>query len=765
MSTAEHTITLARIRKRDGTVVTHDADRIARAVNAAFKESKEGGDVAASNIASKVTEGLYRRLRTAPSLYAERPYDFSVEDIQDMVEVALMREGFVATAKAYILYRDERNKERAKFGVVPAELRAKHDESMKYFSNDLAWVTYTRSYARWLEEEERRETWIETVRRYMDFMRETIGDKLDHLEYREIEESILRMDVMPSMRLMWSAGDAARRCNVAGYNCSYIAPTCIRDFGEIVYLLMCGTGVGFSCESHTVHQLPQVKRFTGKKRETHVIADSKEGWGDALILGMETWFAGDDIDFDYSELRDAGARLKVMGGKSSGPEPLRKLLQFARMKIRAKAGRHLTPIDVHDIVCMIGDAVVAGGVRRSALISLSDLDDRDMQEAKSGGDWRKKYPQRQNANNSAVYETKPSEMEFMAEWFALMKSYSGERGIFNRGSLVSQIPERRKETLMPKIDTCGVNPCGEIILPNKGFCNLTEGVIRATDTAETLKRKVRIAAILGTYQSMLTKFEYLSDEWRKNAEEERLLGVSLTGQWDNIKLSQDPVLLRELRDIAVSTNIEFAARFGINASRAVTCVKPSGTVSLLVDCASGMHARWSEYYIRRMEMSATDSLFKMLRDQGVPIHPKPGQTMENATTFLVEFPVKAPEGALLRSDVHAKEQLEHWLKVKQNFTEHNPSVTIDIAEGEWFEVGDWVQKNWDSIGGLSFLPRDDTVYELAPYEACTKETFEAMLKRWENVDLAKLFVYEKEDGTTGSKTFACVGNSCEVSFA
>jgi ribonucleoside-triphosphate reductase len=756
------TLSALRIKKRDGTVVGHDSSRITVAVFKAMNEVGVGDHDAAIEISRLVTEELMNRLSANPARFADDDHDFTVEKIQDLVEVMLMRSSLEPVAKAYILYRSSRAARRAKTGIIPAHLREKVDASKLHFRNPLAEFVYFRSYSRWIEDEQRRETWIETVERYMSFMREKLGEKLTEAEYAEVKSAILDMDVMPSMRLMWSAGDAARASNVTAYNCSFIAPTCIRDFGEIVYLLMCGTGVGYSVEHHTVYQLPQVKRSSGLHHGTHVIGDSKEGWADALIAGMEAWYAGDDIDFDYSELRAAGARLKTMGGKSSGPEPLRKLLEFARMKIRARAGRHLTPLEVSDIICMIGDAVVAGGVRRSALICLSDLDDHDMRHAKGEADWRKNHPHRQNANISAVYESKPNAVEFLNEWTALIASHSGERGIFNRGGLTFQIPERRRKTFMQYLETCGTNPCGEITLRNKQFCNLTEGVVRSTDTRESLKNKIRIAAILGTYQSTLTDFSYLSDEWKKNCEEERLLGVSLTGQWDNITLINDPELLRELRDHAIAVNAEYAARFGVNPSTAVTCVKPSGTVSLLADTSSGMHARFAPYYIRRIEINATDSLFKMLRDQGVPYVPKWGQTMENATTFLIEFPVKAPEGSTVRHDVAASDQLEHWLLLKKNFTEHNPSVTIDVAPDEWIETANWVYTNWDSVGGLSFLPRDDTVYTLAPFEACTQEVYEHMLARWASVDFAKIVGYEREDETQGSRQFACVGNSCEL---
>jgi ribonucleoside-diphosphate reductase alpha chain len=528
-----------------------------------------------------------------------------------------------------------------------------------------------------------------------------------------------------------------------------------------MYLSMCGTGVGFSVESNTVQQLPQIKKQTGKKAKTHVVGDSKEGWADALAIGLKTWYEGEDIDFDYSQLRPAGARLMTMGGKSSGPEPLRSLINFAREKIFRRQGKRLSNIDVHDIICKIGEVVVSGGVRRSALISLSELEDHDMRNAKSGQFYLNE-PQRMIANNSATYTQKPTITEFVDEWTALMKSGSGERGIFNRGSLMKQLPARRAKNFSGYIDTAGTNPCGEIILRSKQFCNLSEVVVRADDTKESLLRKVRLAAMLGTYQSSLTNFRYLSKEWKKNCEEERLLGVSLTGQWDNPDPMHDAELLAELRDAAIETNKIYAKRLGINASTAVTCVKPSGTVSQLVDASSGMHPRHAPYYIRRIRISATDSLFRMLRDQGVPYAPEVGQNMETAATYVIDFPVKAPGGSTFKNDLSAIDQLDHWKIVKQHFTEHNPSVTVSIGEDEWLKVATWVYENWEIVGGLSFLPRENHVYQLAPYEEINKQQYEELLKRWEHIDFSKIVTYEKIDETQGAKELACSSGVCEI---
>jgi ribonucleoside-diphosphate reductase alpha chain len=462
-----------------------------------------------------------------------------------------------------------------------------------------------------------------------------------------------------------------------------------------------------------------------------------------------------------------------MGGKASGFEPLQRLLDFTREKMLARQGRRLRAIDVHDIICTIGDCVVSGGVRRSAMISLSDLDDTNIRDAKKGAFYINE-PQRMLANNSAVYIHKPSNTEFIDEWTALMKSGSGERGIFNRESLARTLPERRIKVLKEHggyfdpsgqniIGPIGTNPCGEIILQSKQFCNLSEVVARAEDTEESLLKKIRLATILGTYQASLTHFPYLSKEWKENCEKEALLGVSVTGQWDS-KVARDPKVLSKLKNEVNKTNRIYAQRFGINPSTCTTAVKPSGTLSQTVDCSSGMHPRHAPFYIRRIRISATDSLFKMLKDQGVPYNPEVGQSKENATTYVLEFPVKAPHGSIYKDDITAIDQLEHWKVVKLNYTEHNPSVTVSVGEDEWIEVANWVYKNWDIVGGLSFLPRDNHVYQLAPYEAIDEKRYEELSKRLENIDYSKIITYEKTDELDLKKELACVGNVCEIAL-
>jgi ribonucleoside-diphosphate reductase alpha chain len=742
------------IQKRDGTIVPFDLAKIVSAIHKGMLVVNEGSLEEAELVATKVFADLVRITKKYPNFVP------TVEGIQDSVEKELILSEYVKTAKEYILYRQERARLREQGVSVPPKVRKLTAESKKYFRNSLGELVYYRSYSKWIEEESRRETWIETVDRYMDYMKSKMGAKLKTAEYAELRESILKQEVMPSMRMFQFAGRAVEKTNVCAYNCSFIAPSCLQDFGEIMYLSMCGTGVGFSVESKNIQSLPQIKIQTKKKLPTFVIPDTKEGWADALVFGMKTWYDGHDVDFDFSKIRPSGARLKIMGGRASGPDPLIRLLKLVGEKVMKKQGRRLSNLDAHDIICSIGDCVVSGGVRRSALISLSDLDDETMRDAKKG-QFYLTDPQRSIANNSAVYMQKPSSVEFMDEWVALMKSGSGERGIFNRGSLAKMLPERRIKALKGHIEDLGTNPCGEIILPSKSFCNLSEVVARFEDDEKTLLKKARLATILGTYQSTLTNFGYLSKEWKENCERERLIGVSITGQWDCPAIRNEE-MLRKMRKEVLKVNEIYAKRFGINASTCTTCVKPSGTVSQTVDCSSGMHTRHAPYYIRRVRISATDSLFKMLKDQGVPYFPEVGQSKESATTFVLEFPIKAPKAAVYKDSLTAIEQLEFWKMVKINYTEHNPSITISVGENEWILVANWVYENWDIVGGLSFLPRSEHVYQLAPYEEIDEKRYNELSEKMRNIDFSKIITYEKHDETEAKKELACSGGTCEV---
>lgn len=753
--TKEDLKTITQIRKRSGEVVPFNIEKITKAALGALKAGGEGGEVEAAFIARKV----YHDLLKLKKVSGREEFAPTVEMIQDLVEEELIIEDFVKTVKSYILYRQEHKQYRTDKGSISLETKKAVETSSKYFSNPYAEFIFYQMYSRWVDKLSRRETWIETVDRFMNFMKEDIKNKLTEEEYRDVRLAILNQDICPSMRLFWSAGAPCRKSNVWAYNCSYIAPTKLQDFGEIMYILMCGAGLGFAVESENVQQLPQIKKQTGKKLKTHVVEDSKEGWADAFVLALRSWFSGKDIDFDYSEVRPEGSRLKTAGGRASGQQPLINLMDFAKDKILAKQGRRLSNIDVHDIVCQIGLIVVAGGVRRSALISLSELDDIEMRDAKKGQFYMTE-PQRSMSNNSAIYDSKPTAEQFLDEWTALIKSKSGERGIYNRGSLDKQMPARRWETFKDQSQT-GLNPCGEINLRSKQFCNLTSIVVRGNDTEQTLRRKMELATIIGTYQSTLTDFGYLSKEWKKNCEEERLLGVSITGYYDS-ELVRDDEVLKMLRSVGVETNKKYAKRFGINQSTAITCVKPHGNSSQMLDTASGMHPRYAPYYVRRVRISRTDPMLKLAKDQGVPCFPEVGQTEDNASTFVLEFPVKSPAGSVFKKDVSALELIKEWKRLKQNFTEHNPSVTISVGEDEWIEISNFIYENWDVVGGLSFLPRNDHVYKLAPYQEIDKDEYEKRIRALGKLDFAKLTYYEQQDNTIGAKELACVSGACEI---
>lgn len=748
-------IKLTEVRKRDGSVVTFDQSRITVAIGKAMKASGEGEERAALQVSNAVLKELLKQVQKGGKGYLP-----SVEGVQDTVERQLVAHNLPQVAKSYILYRQRRTELRQERGEVPKEVRALAAESKKYFRNQLSEFVYYTTYSRWLEDKNRRETWLETIDRYVAFMRQNLADKLKDKEYSEIKEYMLGMKALGSMRLLQFAGRPVERDNVAAYNCAYIAPAAWQDFGEIIYILMRGTGIGYSVEEQTVGLLPMIKRQAGDKPSVYVIPDTAEGWADALVHGMKVWSGGRDVTFDYSQLRPRGARLKTMGGRSSGPDPLKNLLNFTRERMLARQGRRLKTIDAHDIICKIGGVVVAGGVRRSALISLSDLDDAEMREAKNG-QFYLNQPQRSMANNSVAYNEKPTMDQFLDEWINLAKGGSGERGIFNRGGLKAQLPTRRWKVFESGLETSGTNPCGEIVLKSKQFCNLTEVVARPEDTEETLMEKVRVATILGTYQATLTNFPYLSKDWKRNCEEEALLGVSITGQWDCPAL-QKPAVFRKLKEVAIETNRKYAERFGINRSTCITTVKPSGNGSQLFDSSSGMHPRHAPYYIRRVRIESHNPIFKMLKDMGVPHHPEVGHNPETATTFVLEFPIKSPKSRVFKDDLTALEQLEYWKMVKENYTEHNPSTTISVSDEEWLRVGNWVYENWDLVGGLSFLPRSNHVYRLAPYEAITEEQYQALASKFPVIDFSKLVLYETEDATEVKKELACASGTCEI---
>jgi ribonucleoside-diphosphate reductase alpha chain len=618
-------------------------------------------------------------------------------------------------------------------------------------------------YSRFLWDQGRRESWEETISRFFDFFDAHLKENHNYdinVIRKEIEDAVLSQKVMPSMRCVMTAGEALKRENVAAYNCSYVAVNSPRSFDEILYILMNGTGVGFSVESKDVEQLPLIAESFYPSDTTIMVADSKLGWAKALKELVHLLYSGQIPKWDLSKVRPAGTPLKTFGGRASGPEPLDALFKFCVAKFKGAAGRRLNTLECHDIVCKIADIVVVGGVRRSALISLSDLNDDRMRTAKSG-QWWQDESQRALANNSAIYKEKPDIGLFMEEWKSLYESKSGERGIFNRASAKATVIKHGRRD--PNYDF-GTNPCSEIILRDKEFCNLTEVVIRATDTMEDLKQKVRLASILGTWQSTLTNFRYLSSAWKKNCEEERLLGVSLTGIMDNeLTNGKKPGLagrLEELRAVAVAANAEFAAQLGIPQSAAVTCVKPSGTVSQLCDSASGIHARHNPYYIRTVRADKKDPLAALMIDAGVPVE---DCAMRPDNVYVFSFPMKAPENAVFRTDMTAIEQLELWVTYQDHWCEHKPSVTISVKEHEWLDVGAWVYNHFDKMSGVSFLPFSDHVYKQAPYQDIEKEEYEAFsAKMPRSIDWNKLKDYEKTDTTTGAQELACVAGGCEV---
>ncbi len=628
--------------------------------------------------------------------------------------------------------------------------------TQNYLSTDYQSFIHKSRYARWLDEEGRRESWAETVSRYITNI---VKPNIDDFTAKEIEESILDLQVMPSMRSMMTAGPAADRDNTCMYNCSYLPIDDPKAFDEAMFILLCGTGVGFSVERQFISKLPEVPELFDSDT-TVVVKDSKEGWAKSLRQVMALLWAGEIPQWDVSRVRPAGARLKTFGGRASGPAPLVDLFNFVVRIFKNAQGRKLSSIECHDIMCKIGEVVVVGGVRRSAMISLSNLSDDRMRHAKSG-QWWENEPQRALANNSVSYTEKPDAVSFMREWMSLVESGSGERGIFNREASKKQAAKFGRRD--PEWDF-GTNPCSEIILRPNQFCNLTEVVVRATDSLEELARKVRHATILGTIQSTYTKFPYLRKMWQRNTEEERLLGVSLTGIMDNPLMTTAnkglDKTLEHLRNIAVETNVEWADRLGIEPSAAISCVKPSGTVSQLVDSSSGIHPRHSEYYIRTVRGDNKDPLTQFMKDQGIPNEP---DVMKPDATTVFSFPVKSPNKAIVTSDLSAISQLETWLMYQRHWCEHKPSITCNVRKDEWFSVGAFVYKHFDEMSGVSFLPYNEHTYQQAPYQEVGKHDYNMLLSVMpDEIDWAGLSEYEKDDNTVAMQTMACSGDVCEI---
>lgn len=634
-------------------------------------------------------------------------------------------------------------------------------------------------YSRWLEKENRRETWEETVARYFDFFTKHLKkqhnfDLSDDLR-KELEQSILGMKVMPSMRCLMTAGPALERDNIAGYNCAFQGINEQKVFDEVLYILMNGTGNGFSVESFNVRHMPTVAEDFHPSNTVIVVDDSKVGWAKGTKELITLLYQGQIPKWDLSKLRPAGAKLKTFGGRASGPDPLDSLFRFLVSVFQEAEGRPLTNLECHDVICKIAEVVVVGGVRRSALISLSDLSDNEMRDAKSGA-WWESTSHRSLANNSAVYDKKPSMKTFINEWTSLYNSHSGERGLFARYAISKQIERMnkfRKDVFGDKARmrdpnyTFGTNPCSEIILRDKQFCNLSEVVVRAEDTAETLAEKVRLATILGTFQSTLTNFKYISKKWKNNTEDERLLGVSLTGILDNTLTSGKELgpdgtakLLEKLKAVAIDTNLMFAELIGIPSSTAITCVKPSGTVSALVGSASGIHTRHAPYYIRNVRADKKDPLAQLMVDMGFPVE---DDVMKADHTYVFSFPTKAPENSVFRDDLTAIEHLELWKLYQLHWCEHKPSITISVKEDEWLDVGNWVYQNFDFMTGVSFLPFSEHIYRQAPFQECSEDDYNNLLTKMpEKVDWSVLTLYEKDDTTTGTQELSCAAGGCEI---
>jgi ribonucleoside-diphosphate reductase alpha chain len=732
-----------QIVKRDGRIVDFDPERIEQALRRCYASLDDEPQ-------TPVEEILHRVVNVVAAKY-DLP---TVEGVQDIVEMVLQAAGEYAAAKHYILYRAEHAKMRVQ-RPVPDDVREAFDASAGYFPTQLQKFQFYDKYSRFNYELGRRETWIETVDRAVEYLRELSDYRLSAETYARIREGILNMKVMPSMRLLAMAGPAARRNNIAIYNCSYMPVDSIASFVEALIISMSGCGVGFSVERQYVEQFPRIARQTGAAPALHVVGDSSEGWANAVRIGLEAWFNGEDVVFDYSEVRPAGMPLRVKGGRASGPEPLRKMLDFARTRILSRQGGFIRPLDAHDIMCAVGDAAVSGGVRRTAMISLFDYDDSEMRHCKDGDFWRNNS-QRWNANNSAVWpERELSQTEITRFVLDMVESGRGEPGIFNRKAAIESRPDRRAAAVF------GTNPCGEIILRPYQFCNLTSAVARPDDDLQSLTEKVELATIIGTIQSMATYFPGLRDEWRKNCEEERLLGVDLNGQMDS-PAAQDPSIQESLRATIVATNAHYAELLGIRQSASCSCVKPSGNSSQLLNSASGLHARWAPHYIRNVRVGTHSPVLKVLSDAGVPMDPENGQTKDNATTWVVHFPVKAPEAAITRNQRTALEQCEFWLQNKLHYTEHNPSVTITYNENEVLDIIKWIWNHQDKIGGMAFLPAYDAQYDQMPYVDITGEEFERLNEEFPDIDFSKIYRYEEEDLTTAAQEFACLAGGCDV---
>lgn len=747
--TAVCSLDLKKVKKRDGSLDSFDSHKISLAIEKCFKNGIGSSDEEAQAASAKVTKAVVNIFTKKDEVEIE------VESIQKVIIQQLWALGYFDAAEQYTLFKEKRRQERIDHPVDPA-LQQMVEEDRKYFPTALQYYQFISKFSKWNEVLGRRETWGECVDRVMNFFssKEFYG-KLSEEDDKDLRAYLQRMDATPAMRVIQMAGPALERCEVGVYNCSYLPICDIKSFSELLYILMQGTGAGFSVERQYVNLIPPVIRQTGKAPKKITVIDDTEGWCDALDAGLNAWVSGKDVEFDFSNIRASGTRLKTKGGRASGPGPLMELMAFAKNLILSKQGESLSDIDCHDLACKVGKIVQVGGVRRASEISLSDLNSTSMRDAKSGTWWNNNL-QRTMANNSAVYVKKPSDIEFMEEWTALAKSGSGERGIFNREGVNASLPKRRKP------NTFGTNPCAEIILRPYQFCNLSIVVARENDTAETLAKKVRIATIFGTMQSCLTNFKYIRKEWKDNCEEERLLGVDITGQMDCPLLRPGSPgrekLLANLKNVVSQTNEEYAKKFGIPRSAADTCVKPSGDSAVMFGCSSGIHARFSDYYIRRVREKSDSPVAHMLIDAGVPWIP----AAEDPALLAFEFPCASPKGAIIKTQQTAIDQLDNWLTWKRHWAEHSVSATIYVEPGEWLSACQWVYNNFDEISGISFLPRDNGTYTSTPYEEIDEAEYKRRVEAFPQVDWAKLSRYEKTDQTESAQTYACTSGVCEL---
>lgn len=740
------------VKKRNGDVVLWDSERVRNAALKALNEAY-GPPGVNDTAAEKIARTVYAAVEED---YGNPNRTVGVEEIQDTVESTMMSYGFYEAAKLYILYRENRRQARED-RPVPPDVVAAFAESAGYFKTPLQQFQFYDKYSRFNYELGRRETWVETVDRCVDYLVELSENLLNDSEYARIRRAILEMRAMPSMRLLAMAGAPARRNSMAIYNCSYQPIDSLDAFSEALLISMAGCGVGFSVEGRYVGKIGCVaERIPDAPIGTWIIEDSAEGWADALRHGIERWMLGYDVNFDYSLIRPAGAVLRTKGGRASGKGPLKEMLDGIRSRILAREGRQLRPIDCHDMMCMVGGAAVSGGVRRTAMISLFDEDDYEMLTCKDG-DFDKLHPYRWHANNSAVRSksSMDNQHEFAARFLEMVEGGRGEPGIFSRDVAESLKPPRRESA------EWGTNPCGEIVLRPFQFCNLSAAIVRGDDTFETLAEKVEIAAMIGTIQSLATNFPGMRDIWEKNCQEERLLGVDITGQMDNPSLLT-PENFEKLRQVAVSVNAELAGIFGINPSASVTCVKPSGNTSQLVDCASGLHARWSPYYVRNVRVAAGSPLARVLIDAGAPLSPENGEDPHDPKTWVVSFPVAAPVGAITRNSRSAVEQCEWWLRNKVNWTEHNPSVTITYKPDEVIDLMKWAWDHRDRLAGMAFLPSFDAKYDQLPYIEIDEAEYKRRVAEFPEIDFSRVYHYESDDRTTAAQELACAAGYCEI---